>query len=74
MRNLKNKTNEQTKSRIENKLMVARVEGVGRWAKWVKEGGRYRPPVMERISHRDKRYSVRNIVSGIVIALYGDRW
>ena len=26
------------------------------------------------ISHRNKRYSIGNIASGIVIALYGDRW
>ena len=29
---------------------------------------------MEWIGHRDERYSPGNIVSGIVIALYGDRW
>lgn len=27
-----------------------------------------------RISHRDKRCSTGNIINGIVMALYGDRW
>ena len=26
------------------------------------------------LSHRDERYSIENIVSGTVIALYCDRW
>ena len=25
-------------------------------------------------SHRNKRHSIRNIVSSIIIVLYGDRW
>ena len=35
---------------------------------------KYSLPVMELIKHRDERYSIRNIVSGILIVLYGDRW
>ena len=30
--------------------------------------------VMECISHGDERHSMGNIVNGIVIVLYGDRW
>ena len=34
------------------------------------EGERvYRLPVMERISHGNKRHSIRNVVNGVVIAL-----
>ena len=44
------------------------------WAKWVKESGRYRLPIMEWVSHWNKRHSTGNIVNSIVIALYGDRW
>ena len=45
----------------ENKLMVARGEGVKRWTKWMKRNGRYRLLVMEPISHRNKRRSIGNI-------------
>ena len=41
--------------------------------KWVKGRRRYRLPVRERVSHRNKRYSIGNTVSGFVIALYSDR-
>ena len=36
--------------------------------------GDNRLPVMLGICHGDKRYSIGNIVSDIVIVLYGDRW
>ena len=60
--------NEPQKSRnrpinTENTLIVAREKGVGRWAKWVKESGRYRLPVTALISHGDERYSIRNPVN-----------
>lgn len=76
----KNKTNEQTtqnRDRLidtENKLMGARGEEGGRWAKWVKGSGRDRLPVMERINHGNKSHSIGSIVHDIVIALYSDRW
>ena len=54
--------------------MVARVKGFRKWAKWVKSSGRYRLPVIERINHGNKRHRIENIVNGILIALYGDRW
>ena len=41
--------------------------------KWMKGSGVYRLPVMEWISHGDERYSIRNIFSDTVIALYSDR-
>ena len=34
-------------------------------------GGRYRLPLMARISHENKRHNVGNPVNGIVLALYG---
>ena len=34
--------------------MVARREGGGGWAKWVKWGGRFRLPATEGIGHRIK--------------------
>ena len=40
----------------------------------MKGRGRYRAPVMERISHRDKKYDIGNIDSGVIIPLYSDRW
>ena len=40
--------------------------------KWVKETGRYKPPVMESISHRDEKHSTGNIFNSIVIVKYGD--
>ena len=46
--------------------------GGGGWAEWVKGSGKYRLPVMEGVSHGDQRYSIGNIVSGSIIALYGD--
>lgn len=58
----------------ENKLMFARAEEGGKWAKWVKVSGRYRLLVMGGINRGSKRYSVKNIVNYIVIALCGDRW
>ena len=58
---------------MENKLLVAREEGVGRGAKLVDRCKKYSLPVMEQISHRDERYSTENIVNGITIMSYGDR-
>lgn len=46
--------------------------GVGGWAKRVKADGRYRLPVTEQISHRDKRYSIRNTVNGWLHATVTD--
>ena len=59
--NLNNKT-EQKQTHMYRELAVARGERVGRWAKQVKGSGRYSPPVMELVSPRDERYSIRNIV------------
>lgn len=42
--------------------------GVGGWAEWGKGSGRYNLLVMERIGHRNERYSGGNPVNGIVIA------
>ena len=44
------------------------------WVKWVKEREKYRFPVMESISHWDKRYNMENTVNVIIIVSYGDRW
>lgn len=44
------------------------------WAKQVKGSGKYRLPVMELVSHEDKRYDTENTFSDILIALYIDRW
>lgn len=52
--------------------MVARGEkgrGMGKMG-----NGRYKLPVMECISNRNKRHRKRNIVDDIVIVLYDDRW
>ena len=49
-------------------------KGSVRMGKWVKGNGRYRPPIIECISHGDKKYSTGNIFDGMVIVLYGDRW
>lgn len=45
---------------------------MGGCTKWVKGRERYRLPVTERISHRDKRYSVGSVVNSAVIVLRGD--
>ena len=37
-----------------------------------KEKPRHRLPIMEWISHGDKRYSMGNIVNGTIITLYID--
>ena len=51
---------------------------IGEWGGGVgkldKGRGRYRLSGMEGIGHRDKRYSMGNIVGGVVIGLCGDRW
>ena len=54
-------------------MVVARGEEVGGWAKWVKGSGRYRLPVMEWVSHENRRHSMENTVDDTVIALYGDK-
>ena len=36
------------------------------WAKWVKKRERYKPPVMEQVSHRNEKQSIRNTVNGTV--------
>ena len=57
---------------IKKKLIVSRGEGNGGWAKWMKVSGRYRTLVIEQVSHGNKRHSIGNILSGIIITLYGD--
>ena len=51
-----------------------REKGIWIWAGWVKGSRRYRFPVIEGISYRDRRHSIGNIVNDTVIVLYGDRW
>ena len=49
----------------------------GRWWAWTEKGkgrGRYKLPVKEGISHRNRRHSIGNTVSDIVTALRSDRW
>ena len=41
-----NKQTKKSRFRLINKSMAARGEEVGGWAKWVKDSGRYRSPVM----------------------------
>ena len=36
----------------------------------MKGSGKYSLPILQRISHRDERYSIGKVVNGIVIALY----
>ena len=55
----------------ENKLMVASGEWVGEWTLWEKGRRRDRLPVMECVSHGNKRYSTRNIIDDIGIVLHG---
>ena len=47
---------------------------VGGWTKWVKGRGKFRVPVIELINHKAQRYSIGNLVSGIIIASYINRW
>ena len=35
---------------------------------------RCRPPVMESVSHRNKKQRIKNMVNDIVIALKWERW
>ena len=44
------------------------------WATWVKGSGSYKLLVIEWISHEDERYSIGNIISGIIMPLYSNRW
>ena len=79
MWNLKNKVHKQTKSRnrpitTDNKLMFARGEGGGRWAKWMKGDGRYRLPNNGMSKYGNKRLSIGNRVKNTGRAVYGDRW
>ena len=74
MWNQKNKTNKQKQIPKCRKLIVVRGERVEKWAKWVKESGRYRLPVMEQTSHGNKRHRIGIIADDIVTVLYGDRW
>lgn len=50
--------------------MVSRGEGCRRMGK---TGKGVWLPVMESVSHKEKRYNTGNIVSGIVRTLNGDR-
>lgn len=53
--------------KAENKLMVARGKGGGGDGKtWAKGGEMYNPPVMECISHENKRYIAEKAINGIV--------
>lgn len=45
-------------------------EGMGKMG----EGERKVQASTQGISHRGERYNVGNTVSGIAVALYGDRW
>ena len=69
--NLKNKTKPNRHQLIdtENKLMVARWEG----NRGVKGITMYKLPVIKLVGW-DAIYSIDNIVSNIVISVYGDRW
>jgi len=44
---------------------LSKDRGVGGWAKQVKGSGRYRLPVRESISHRNRRCSIGNIVNDV---------
>lgn len=46
----------------------------GGWAKWMRGSGRYKPPLMEGISHGDERQGIGSTVKGTVIVLCGDTW
>ena len=69
MWNLVNTIKEESTNRLidtENRLMVAR--GERDWRTWG-EG-----KVMENDSNGDLKYSIANIVSSTIIAIYGARW
>ena len=53
--------------------MFAKKEAGRRWIKYLKVIKRYRCPVIWFKSHRDIIYSLRYMVSSIVITLYGNR-
>lgn len=53
--------------------MASRGKGVWGMGKMGEDSGSYRRPVMERVSHENKRYSIGNIANDIVTILYGDR-
>lgn len=67
------KTNRNTYSDIENKLMVTRV-GRRAWdtGKYVKETKRYKLTIINYISHGDVIYSKWNIFNHIVITLHSN--
>ena len=44
----------------------------GGWVKQVNGIKRYKLPVI-KLSHRDEKYNIKNIVNNVVITLYGDR-
>lgn len=44
------------------------------WVIWIKGIKRYKPPVMTSVIHRDVKYSIRNVISNVVITLNGKRW
>lgn len=52
----------------ENKAMIAEGKTVGAGQKQVKERGGNRPPAMERVSHGNKKQSIRDTVGDTVIA------
>lgn len=63
----KNQTNEHRNKKKQTHKYRRQTDGyqrsrVGKWPKWVTGNGRYRLPVMEWVSHRDERYSIRSIV------------
>ena len=56
-------------------MMVARGEKGGGMSKMGEDGEwEIQASGMERISHRDKRPSIRNTVNDTVTVLHGDRW
>ena len=57
----------------DDRLIVARKEGVG-MGKISKEEWEVEASSDGKNKSQDERYSIGNIVNGIIIALYSDRW
>ena len=57
----------------ENKPVIAREERGGRMGE-ICEGNYEVQTSYYKTSHGDEKHSIGNIVSNIVITLYGDRW
>ena len=66
----KQQMNKQKRNKLtgtENKLMVARGEGKGRWAKKVQENKRHKLPVVKEISPGHVMYSLVIIVNNTLL-------